>query len=838
MNRYLLPCVVALLCSVLNLHAAVTILDYWRMGDGDSAGVLADSVGARPLTTVGAPLFSPVVSPVAASKTGSAQSLWNFPATYATNSVFTAVVNNFGIELWVYPTDTSGTKCIVYNGDADANRWGIFQSNTTFHVVFGGVKTVCPVPGAALNTWTHLALVRNNGITTVYTNGVAASSTNAVPVAPVTGRFAVGNAWPTLGSGGFAGRIDELRFFNFTAGQFVPQDLLVFADKPSVATLSVSGVSNTVARIVGSVNPHALPTTVWFEAGPYAGNNPATPAVNAGNGSASSFVTNNLTGLVTGVFNHGRIVASNILGVVRGNDIRFGVPGIQMNGSALFSNECHVAYSDAGASVTDSLLAVSAHQDHGLAVKHDGSVAAWGNNGYGVTNVPPGLTNVIGVAAGRDYSLAIRADGSLSGWGNNSFNILDTAAQQQDIAALSPGWFFHVVGLRNDGTVVTWGSASSGLSVPPGLSNVIAVAAGDSHSLALKSDGTIVGWGNNSLTNVPVAATNVTAVSAGYDFSLALQSDGKVITWGNIAAAPAAATNVVAIAAGSFHALALKSDGTVTAWGTGSDGQTNVPPGLSNVIQIEAGPYFSLAVKRDGTLVTWGGYGDVTNVPVGLGAIALTTAGSVFTDAPGTNFVTYTATNSFGGVARSVRTVIVADTTGPVITMNGSNPFALTNANRVFVDPGATALDACGGAFSVTASNNVNVNFPGGYEVTYRSTDSYGNTSVTTRTVVVGLPPLVAGDLNGDGVVSQAELNTVYGNYVTNSPWLYMTNVAGLGGTNVTFALTNSISGSYTVEYSTNLANWQPLGPAVPRYLFLDTNAPASPQRYYRLRWP
>lgn len=94
------------------------------------------------------------------------------------------------------------------------------------------------------------------------------------------------------------------------------------------------------------------------------------------------------------------------------------------------------------------------------------------------------------------------------------------------------------------------------------------------------------------------------------------------------------------------------------------------------------------------------------------------------------------------------------------------------------------------------------------------------------------------GDTNGDGIVSQSELDAVYANYVTNSPWLSMTNVAGLGGTNVTFALEGSPLGAYTVEYSTNLTDWLPLGPAMPRYGFTDTNAPALPQRHYRLRYP
>ena len=49
---------------------------------------------------------------------------------------------------------------------------------------------------------------------------------------------------------------------------------------------------------------------------------------------------------------------------------------------------------------------------------------------------------------------------------------------------------------------------------------------------------------------------------------------------------------------------------------------------------------------------------------------------------------------------------------------------------------------------------------------------------------------------------------------------------------------TNSLAGAFSVEFTTNLTDWHFLGPATPRYLFTDTNAPAEPQRYYRLLWP
>ena len=112
---------------------------------------------------------------------------------------------------------------------------------------------------------------------------------------------------------------------------------------------------------------------------------------------------------------------------------------------------------------------------------------------------------------------------------------------------------------------------------------------------------------------------------------------------------------------------------------------------------------------------------------------------------------------------------------------------------------------------------------------------------------------LVSGDTDGDGsvdssefaavvaqhqTVTQGDLDLVLSNYWPSSPWLCLTNVANLGGTNVTFALPNSAAGAFSVLMSTNLADWDFLGPATVRYEFADINAPAVPERFYRLRWP
>src|SRR5205823_3689814 len=83
--------------------------------------------------------------------------------------------------------------------------------------------------------------------------------------------------------------------------------------------------------------------------------------------------------------------------------------------------------------------------------------------------------------------------------------------------------------------VVTWGSDAYGQTdVPIGLSNVVAISAGNLHSLALKENGTMAAWGDDEYgqTDIPPGSTNMIAIAAGYYHNLALRADGRVIAWG------------------------------------------------------------------------------------------------------------------------------------------------------------------------------------------------------------------------------------------------------------------------------------------------------------------
>ena len=182
--------------------------------------------------------------------------------------------------------------------------------------------------------------------------------------------------------------------------------------------------------------------------------------------------------------------------------------------------------------------------------------------------------------------------------------------------------------------------------------------------------------------------------------------------------------------------------------------------------------------------------------------------------AVGTYTATYTATEGANSVSAE-RTLVVTDTEGPAITINGANPYRIQQGScSPFVDPGASALDDCAGSKPVSSSisgpggaTSVNTAIAGTYTVTYTATDGT-HQSTATRTVIVGtfpqdevdqpgtsnVPPTIT--LNGDdqitlecgsGFTDPGATATVCGNPVT---------------VNTTGAVNPNAPGTYTITYS------------------------------------
>ena len=65
-----------------------------------------------------------------------------------------------------------------------------------------------------------------------------------------------------------------------------------------------------------------------------------------------------------------------------------------------------------------------------VARRSDGSVVAWGHNGWGQCNAPalPSGLSYVEIAAGNAHTVARRSDGSVVAWGNNQFGQLNVPA--------------------------------------------------------------------------------------------------------------------------------------------------------------------------------------------------------------------------------------------------------------------------------------------------------------------------------------------------------------------------------------------------------------------------
>jgi alpha-tubulin suppressor-like RCC1 family protein len=369
---------------------------------------------------------------------------------------------------------------------------------------------------------------------------------------------------------------------------------------------------------------------------------------------------------------------------------------------------------------------------HTLIVKSDGSLWACGRNeedqlgwdsSYQNASIPTrlaGISNVAAVAGGTYHSLALLADGTLRAWGQNNRGQVGNGATNDPIAPpaqvvglsnllAASGGYDHSLALKADGTVWGWGDntrgelglgaydTNTGYYIPfqtnlaqtiPGLTSIVAIAAGDGFSLAVKTDRTLWVWGanwngqlgdgTNLSTNVPhlSALSNIAAVSAGRYFAMALKTDGTVWTWGAngsgqlgngqtnltslVPVQVVNLSNVAAIAAGDYYALAAKTDGTVWAWGDNRCSQlgqitaasTNAPvqiAGLSNIVALSAAWGHCLALDAAGVLRAWGNgmYGQLGNGVMafrtlphqvgGLSNISLLAAGADFSMAAVSN---------------------------------------------------------------------------------------------------------------------------------------------------------------------------------------------------------
>ncbi len=147
-----------------------------------------------------------------------------------------------------------------------------------------------------------------------------------------------------------------------------------------------------------------------------------------------------------------------------------------------------------------------------VGLREDGTVTLLRRAVYGDGSSPSaGLSNVVSIAAGSGHYLALMKDGTVFGWGVNY------AGQATGIPT---------------GSAENKERKASGLVVLDGriLTNAVSISASKNLSMALRDDGTLVAWGSNEYgrRDIPVGLSNVVGMAAGETFCLAITTNAAV----------------------------------------------------------------------------------------------------------------------------------------------------------------------------------------------------------------------------------------------------------------------------------------------------------------------
>ena len=205
-------------------------------------------------------------------------------------------------------------------------------------------------------------------------------------------------------------------------------------------------------------------------------------------------------------------------------------------------------------------------------IGNNGRLGTGAFGGWGAVKSSPvqvgELTTWSNMGTGRTHSLGVRTDGKLFSWGSASYGELgkgNTTSYSSPVQV---------------GALTTWSK----------------VAAGDKSSFGIKTDGTLWAWGSNQW-NGQLGLGDATNRSSPVQV-------GALTDWSKIAS-------------GNGTSLGIRTNGTLWAWGGGGNGAngrgnttTYSSPvqigSLTTWANVSSGMSTGLAVKTDGTMFSWG----------------------------------------------------------------------------------------------------------------------------------------------------------------------------------------------------------------------------------------
>ena len=215
----------------------------------------------------------------------------------------------------------------------------------------------------------------------------------------------------------------------------------------------------------------------------------------------------------------------------------------------VFNNTDVLSFKDSTSTHQTAYYAIGAEDEFGLMhwsnevytfLDVDNFIVSWGGTGefdFGQCEIPAPNTDFIAVSAGGAHGLGLKADGSIVAWGaqtgESDVGQCDIPAPNTDFIAVSAGGA-HSLGLKLDGSIVAWGGTGEydfgQCDIPELNTDFIAVSAGMAYSLGLKADGSIVAWCGQTdesdvgQCDIPEPNSGFIAVSAGSSHCFAIRS--------------------------------------------------------------------------------------------------------------------------------------------------------------------------------------------------------------------------------------------------------------------------------------------------------------------------
>ncbi|MDT0123344.1 fibronectin type III domain-containing protein [Paenibacillus sp. RRE4] len=182
----------------------------------------------------------------------------------------------------------------------------------------------------------------------------------------------------------------------------------------------------------------------------------------------------------------------------------------------------------------------------------------------------PGLKDVVEIAVGGSTMYALTKEGSVWGWGANSYSELGNGSTNNSLTPTRVEFpvkikhvylnYYHDKGYGaaidvNDNVWMNGIYHASVLSYNPSLkpakieklSSIKQLSLGKTHMLALKNDGSVLSWGNNSSGQLGNGTTNsnsspqlvpglkdINSISAGFVMSAAIDNNSNLYIWGQV----------------------------------------------------------------------------------------------------------------------------------------------------------------------------------------------------------------------------------------------------------------------------------------------------------------